>query len=65
MELALVDYGVRLENVPIMCNNKGTIDLSNNPFPHSRTKHIETYHHPLRDICSKRKYNNREGSFGR
>ena len=53
MELALVDYGVRLENVPIMCNNKGTIDLSNNPFQHSRTKHIEIRHHFLRDNVQK------------
>ncbi|GKC49792.1 hypothetical protein Tco_1072537, partial [Tanacetum coccineum] len=24
---ALIDYGVRLDDIPIMCDNKGTIDL--------------------------------------
>ncbi|GJW32408.1 retrovirus-related pol polyprotein from transposon TNT 1-94 [Tanacetum coccineum] len=28
---ALVDYGVRLDEIPIMCDNKGAIDLSKNP----------------------------------
>nr|GEY84813.1 uncharacterized mitochondrial protein AtMg00810-like [Tanacetum cinerariifolium] len=28
---ALIDYGIRLENVPIMCDNKGATDLSKNP----------------------------------
>ncbi|GJR12412.1 hypothetical protein Tco_0795064 [Tanacetum coccineum] len=29
MKQALVDYGIRLEDIPIMCDNKGAIDLSN------------------------------------
>ncbi|GKC02755.1 hypothetical protein Tco_0994365 [Tanacetum coccineum] len=28
MKQALVDYGVRLDDIPIMCDNKGAIDLS-------------------------------------
>ena len=40
MKQALIDYGIRLENVPIMCDNKGAIELSKNPVQHSRTKHI-------------------------
>nr|GEU54138.1 retrovirus-related Pol polyprotein from transposon TNT 1-94 [Tanacetum cinerariifolium] len=28
----LVDYGVRLDDIPIMCDNKGAIDLSKNPI---------------------------------
>nr|GEW40973.1 retrovirus-related Pol polyprotein from transposon TNT 1-94 [Tanacetum cinerariifolium] len=40
MKQALIDYGVRLDDVPIMCDNKGAIDLSKNPVQHSRTKHI-------------------------
>ena len=32
-----------------MCDNKGAIDLSKNPFQHSRIKHIEMRHHFLRD----------------
>lgn len=53
MKQALVDYGVRLDNIPIMCDNKGAIDLSNNPIQHSRTKHIEIRHHFLRDNVQK------------
>ncbi|GJX45916.1 hypothetical protein Tco_0262592 [Tanacetum coccineum] len=47
MKQALINYDVRLDNVPIMCDNKGAIDLSKNPMQHSRTKHIEILHHFL------------------
>nr|GEV42627.1 copia protein [Tanacetum cinerariifolium] len=50
---ALIDHNVRLNDVPIMCNNKGVIDLSKNPMQHSRTKHIEIRHHFLRDNVQK------------
>nr|GEW44640.1 copia protein [Tanacetum cinerariifolium] len=44
MKQALINYDVRLDDVPIMCDNKGAIDLSKNPVKHSRTKHIEIHH---------------------
>ncbi|GJV11378.1 hypothetical protein Tco_1352919 [Tanacetum coccineum] len=44
MKQALIDYGICLNDVPIMCDNKGAIDLSKNPVQHSRTKHIEILH---------------------
>ncbi|GKD21495.1 retrovirus-related pol polyprotein from transposon TNT 1-94, partial [Tanacetum coccineum] len=50
---ALIDYDVRLDDVPIMCDNKGAIDLSKNPVQHSRTKHIKIRHHFLRDNVQK------------
>ena len=53
MKQALEDYGIRLENFPIMCNNKGAIDLSKNHVQHSRTKHIEMRHLFLMDILQK------------
>ncbi|GJT08838.1 retrovirus-related pol polyprotein from transposon TNT 1-94 [Tanacetum coccineum] len=53
MKQALIDYDVRLDDVPIMCNNKGSIDLSKNPVQHSRTKHIKIRHHFLRDNVQK------------
>ncbi|GJU89627.1 retrovirus-related pol polyprotein from transposon TNT 1-94 [Tanacetum coccineum] len=31
MKQALIDYGVRLDDIPIMCDNKEAIDLSKNP----------------------------------
>ncbi|GJX51421.1 retrovirus-related pol polyprotein from transposon TNT 1-94 [Tanacetum coccineum] len=53
MKQALIDYDVRLDDVPIMCDNKGAIDLSKNPVQHSRTKHIEIHHHFLPDNVQK------------
>ncbi|GJZ68077.1 retrovirus-related pol polyprotein from transposon TNT 1-94 [Tanacetum coccineum] len=53
MKQALIDYGVRLDDIPIRCDNKGAIDLSKNPVQHSRTKHIEIRHHFLRDNVQK------------
>ncbi|GJV04958.1 hypothetical protein Tco_1338527 [Tanacetum coccineum] len=53
MKQAFIDYGIRLEDVPIMCDNKGAIDLSKNLVQHSRTKHIEIRHHFLRDNVQK------------
>ncbi|GKB21491.1 hypothetical protein Tco_0855414 [Tanacetum coccineum] len=53
MKQALIDYDIRLNDVPIMCDNKGAIDLSKNPVQHSRTKHIEIRHHFLRDNVQK------------
>ncbi|GJT99171.1 retrovirus-related pol polyprotein from transposon TNT 1-94 [Tanacetum coccineum] len=53
MKQALIDYDVRLNDVPIMCDNKGAINLSKNPVQHSRTKHIEIRHHFLRDNVQK------------
>nr|GEU31473.1 copia protein [Tanacetum cinerariifolium] len=53
MKQAFIDYGVRLDDIPIMCDNKRAIDLSKNPVQHSRTKHIEICHHFLRDNVRK------------
>ncbi|GJX26770.1 hypothetical protein Tco_0233066 [Tanacetum coccineum] len=53
MKQDLSDYDIRLDDVPIMCDNKGAIDLSKNPVQHSRTKHIEIRHHFLRDNVQK------------
>nr|GEX32597.1 retrovirus-related Pol polyprotein from transposon TNT 1-94 [Tanacetum cinerariifolium]GEX38026.1 retrovirus-related Pol polyprotein from transposon TNT 1-94 [Tanacetum cinerariifolium] len=54
MKQVLVDYGIRLHDIPIMCDNKEAIDLSKNPIQHSRTKHIEIRHHLLRENVQKR-----------
>ncbi|GJZ27162.1 hypothetical protein Tco_0571415 [Tanacetum coccineum] len=35
MKQALIDYSIRLNDVSIICNNKGTIDLSKNLIQHS------------------------------
>nr|GEZ39730.1 copia protein [Tanacetum cinerariifolium] len=53
MKQDLIDYDVQLDDVPIMCDNKGTIDLSKNLMQHSRTKYIEIHHHFLCDNVQK------------
>ncbi|GJR57180.1 hypothetical protein Tco_1499342 [Tanacetum coccineum] len=53
MKQALIDNDFRLNNILIMCDNKGAIHLSKNPMQHSRTKHIEICHHFLRDNVQK------------
>ncbi|GKA09094.1 retrovirus-related pol polyprotein from transposon TNT 1-94 [Tanacetum coccineum] len=32
MKQALVDYDIKLDDIPVFCENKGAIDLSKNPF---------------------------------
>ncbi|GJY93163.1 hypothetical protein Tco_0508945 [Tanacetum coccineum] len=53
MKQALADYDIKLNDIPVLCDNKGAIDLSKNPVLHSRTKHIEIRHHFLRDNVKK------------
>ncbi|GJV30329.1 retrovirus-related pol polyprotein from transposon TNT 1-94 [Tanacetum coccineum] len=44
MKQALIDYDVRLDDVPIMCDNKGAIDLSKNPVQqHADSDHAGDY----------------------
>ncbi|GKB31509.1 hypothetical protein Tco_0870910 [Tanacetum coccineum] len=49
MKQALVYYNIVLDDIPVLCDNNGAIDLSKNPFLHSRTKQIEIRHHFLCD----------------
>ncbi|GJS91732.1 copia protein [Tanacetum coccineum] len=53
MKQALVDYNIVLDDIPVLCDNKGAIDLSKNPVLHSRTKHIKICHYFLRDNVQK------------
>nr|GEY04865.1 hypothetical protein [Tanacetum cinerariifolium] len=53
LKQALVDYGVRLEDIPIMYDNKGAIDLSKNLVQHLRIKYIEIRHQFLHDNVQK------------
>ncbi|CAL0307911.1 unnamed protein product [Lupinus luteus] len=53
MKQQLKDFGLKLEKIPIKCDNTSAINLSKNPVLHSRTKHIEIRHHFLRDHVQK------------
>jgi hypothetical protein len=43
----LLDYGVVLEKVPLLCDDESAVKIANNPVQHSRTKHIDIHHHFL------------------
>jgi hypothetical protein len=53
MKQNLLDYDVVLEKVPLLCDNESAVKIANNPIQHSRTKHIDIYHHFLRDHVAK------------
>ena len=53
MKQALIDYGIRLDDIPSMSNNKGATSLSKNSVKPSCTKHIETRHKFLWDNIRK------------
>nr|GEU34685.1 copia protein [Tanacetum cinerariifolium] len=53
MKQALVDYDIKLDDIPVLCDSKGAIGLSKNPVLHSRTKHRQIRHHFLRDNVQK------------
>ncbi|GJX78949.1 hypothetical protein Tco_0327098 [Tanacetum coccineum] len=63
MKQALVDYDIKLDDIPVLCDNKGAIDLSKNPVLHSRTKHIEIRYHFIRDNVQKGKISIEKISF--
>ena len=39
----------QVRKILIKCDNTSAINLSKNPIHHSRTKHIEIWHHFIRD----------------
>jgi hypothetical protein len=53
MKQTLLDYGVVLDKVPLLCDNESAIKIANNPVQHSCTKHIDIRHHFLRDHVAK------------
>jgi hypothetical protein len=53
MKQTLLDYGVVLEKVPLLCDNESAVKLANNLVQHSCTKHIDIRHHFLRDHVAK------------
>ena len=48
-EAILLDYGVELDRIPLLCDNESAVKIANNLVQHSRTKHIDIRHHFLRD----------------
>jgi hypothetical protein len=53
MKQTLLDYGVVLEKVPLLCDNESAVKTANNLVQHSRIKHIYIHHNFLRDYVAK------------
>jgi hypothetical protein len=53
MRQTLKHYGYTLNHVPLLCDNESAIKIAYNPCEHSRTKHIDIWHHFLRDHAIK------------
>ena len=48
----LNEFGILLNNIPLLCDNTSAINLTKNPIMYSRTKHIEIRHHFLKEHIS-------------
>ena len=49
MKSTLKNYGLNFKNVPLLCDHKSAIKMTQNPVQHGRTKHIDIRHHFIRD----------------
>jgi hypothetical protein len=49
LKATLNDFKIKFKQVPLLCDNESPVKLTNNPVQHSRTKHIDVYHHFIRD----------------
>ncbi|GKB62026.1 putative ribonuclease H-like domain-containing protein, partial [Tanacetum coccineum] len=50
----MLDYGFNFMQTKIHVDNESAICVVKNPVYHSKTKHIEIWHHFIRDSCEKR-----------
>ncbi|WVZ69513.1 LOW QUALITY PROTEIN: hypothetical protein U9M48_018287 [Paspalum notatum var. saurae] len=48
MKQTLLDFGVVLDKVPLLCDNESVVKLANNPVQHSCIKHIDICYHFIR-----------------
>jgi hypothetical protein len=53
MQQTLKDYGYTMNHAPLLCDNESVIKITYNPCDYSRTKHIDIWHHFLRDYVIK------------
>jgi histone deacetylase 1/2 len=49
MKATLNDFEIKFKNVPLFCDNKSVVKLTNNPVHHARTKYIDVCHYFIRD----------------
>jgi hypothetical protein len=53
MKQTLLDYGVKFDWIPLLCDNESAVKIVTNPIQHKRTKHIDIRYHFLRDHVGK------------
>ena len=53
MTQTLKDYGIHVREVPLLCDNESSIKIAYNHVQHSRTKHIQVWHHFICDHVGK------------
>jgi hypothetical protein len=53
MKQTLLDYGVKFDCIPLLCDNENAVKIVTNPVQHKKTKHIDIRHYFLRDYMSK------------
>nr|GEY46606.1 retrovirus-related Pol polyprotein from transposon TNT 1-94 [Tanacetum cinerariifolium] len=49
MRTQLQDYGLNYNSIPLYCDSRSAIAISCNPVQHSRTKHIHTRYHFIKE----------------
>ncbi|GJW13087.1 retrovirus-related pol polyprotein from transposon TNT 1-94 [Tanacetum coccineum] len=49
MKTQLKDYGLNYNKIPLYCDSQSAIAISCNPVQHSRTKHIHTRYHLIKE----------------
>ena len=49
MKATLSDFEIKFKKVPLLCDNKSVMKLTNNLIQHARTKHIDVRHHFITD----------------
>jgi hypothetical protein len=49
MKQTLLNYGVKFDCMPLLCDNESSMKIATNPIQHKITKRIDIRHHFLRD----------------
>ena len=53
MKQTLLDFGVKFDDILLLCDNESAVKIATNLVQHSRTKHIDIGHHFLRNHVNK------------
>ena len=53
MKQTLLDFGVKFDEILLLCDNESAVKIATNPVQQSRTKYINIRHYFLRDHVNK------------